>query len=276
MNTTSIAVLGCGWLGLPLGSALAQADYQVAGSTTTPEKLPRLEAAGIRPHLLQLSTATQPAEVAPLLAGAQVLVLNVPPSRTATDRAAYTAALAPVVVALGSSPVQHVVFVSSTGVYPDESRTMREADAAATADAESHLLQAEALFRQAGQACQTTVLRLGGLMGPGRAPGRFLAGRTDVPQPNAPVNMLHLDDAVGVIKAVIELNTWGQTLNVCAPEHPSRMVFYTAAATHLGLQPPSFNARDERSGKLIDTAKLQQTLSYQFLHPEPIAALNFC
>ncbi|UYZ59916.1 SDR family oxidoreductase [Hymenobacter latericus] len=278
MNTNSIAVLGCGWLGLPLGSALAQTGYPVAGSTTTPEKLASLKASGIQPHLLRLSPDTRPSEIAPLLAGAQVLVLNVPPSRTApsADRAAYTAALAPVVVALGASSVKHVVFVSSTGVYPDEPRPMTEADALATPDAESHLLRAEALFQEAGQAWQTTVLRLGGLMGPGRAPGRFLAARTDVPQPNAPVNMLHLADAVGVIMAVIGQNTWGATLNVCAPEHPSRLAFYSAAATHLGLHPPVFSPGDERSGKRIDTTLLQQTLPYSFRHPEPIAALNFC
>ncbi|AYA36221.1 SDR family NAD(P)-dependent oxidoreductase [Hymenobacter oligotrophus] len=276
MNTPSIAVLGCGWLGLPLGSTLAQAGYQVAGSTTTPEKLALLKANGIQPHLLRLGPSTPPSEIAPLLAGSHVLVLSVPPSRTAPERAAYPAALAPVVAAVAASAVRHVVFISSTGVYPDEPRLMTEADAVATAQAENHLLQAEALFGQPSQAWQTAVLRLGGLMGPGRAPGRFLAGRTEVPQAQAPVNMLHLDDAVGVVRAVIEQQCWGVTLNVCAPAHPTRAAFYQTAAAHLGLPAPMFSPHDERSGKCIDTALLQRTLSYKFRHPEPEAALNFC
>ncbi|GAB2939920.1 SDR family oxidoreductase [Hymenobacter coalescens] len=273
--SVSIAVLGCGWLGLPLARALAAAGHAVAGSTTTPDKLPALAAAGLTPHLLRLDPATTPAEVAPLLHGADVLIINVPPSRAAADRAAYAAALQPVAEALAASAVRRVVFVSSTGVYPDEPRIMHEADALASAEAENHLLQAEWLFAQPDQPWQTTVLRLGGLMGPGRAPGRFLAGRTDLPQPTAPVNMLHLDDAVGVVRAVLDQEVWGLTLNVCSPQHPSRQAFYTAAAALLGLPAPQF-AADARGGKLISTDQVQATVNYRFRYTDPATALPYC
>ncbi|RTQ51536.1 SDR family oxidoreductase [Hymenobacter gummosus] len=274
MNATSIAVLGCGWLGLPLARTLAAAGHAVAGSTTTPAKLPALEAAGLRPHLLQLGGATA-ADAAPLLAGAEVLVVSVPPFRAATDRSAY-AALQPVAEALTAhETLRRVVFISSTGVYPDEPRLMLETDAVATAEAENHLLRAEWLFSQPGRPWQATVLRLGGLMGPGRPPGRFLAGRTDVAQPQAPVNMLHLDDAVGVIRAVIEQDVWGPTLNVCAAQHPSRWQFYEAATTLLGLPAPQFR-EDGRGGKRISTARLRAVVQYRFQHDDPLAALAHC
>jgi nucleoside-diphosphate-sugar epimerase len=276
MNPISLAVLGCGWLGRPLAQALVQAGHRVAGSSTTPDKLPALAAAGIRPHLLQLGPGTSAADVAPLLAGAQVLVVSVPPSRAAADRTAYAAALQPVAAALAESAVQHVVFISSTGVYPDEPRLLTEADAVASPEAVSHLLQAEALFQPPGQRWQTTVLRLGGLMGPGRAPGRFLAGRTDVPQPEAPVNMLHLDDAVGVVQAVIEQGVGGRTLNVCAAGHPTRREFYRAAAAQLGLPAPQFAAADHRGGKRISTEQLRAAVRYQFRYDDPLAALPYC
>ncbi|WP_165822016.1 NAD(P)H-binding protein [Hymenobacter edaphi] len=275
MNDTSIAVLGCGWLGLPLARALAGVGHAVAGSTTTADKRPALAAAGIRPHLLRLGPETTAADLAPLLAGAAVLVSSVPPSRAAANRSAYAAALQPVAAALADSSVRHVVFVSSTGVYPDEPRPMTEADAVASAEAENHLLRAEAVFRQPGQGWQTTVLRLGGLMGPGRAPGRFLAGRTDLPQPAAPVNLLHLDDAVGVIRAVIEQGVWGRTLNVCAAGHPPRQQFYQAAAAQLGLPAPQFRP-DETGGKLIRTAQLRGAVAYGFRYDDPLAALLYC
>ena len=51
----TVAVLGCGWLGLPLAKALLAAGYQVAGTTTSPEQVPVLTAAGIEAHLLRLS-----------------------------------------------------------------------------------------------------------------------------------------------------------------------------------------------------------------------------
>ena len=34
-----IALIGCGWLGLPLAKSLLKKGYQVAGSTTSVEKL---------------------------------------------------------------------------------------------------------------------------------------------------------------------------------------------------------------------------------------------
>lgn len=268
-----MAVLGCGWLGLPLARTLAAAGHAVAGSTTTPDKLPALEAAGIRPHLLRLSPETTAADLAPLLAGAEVLVVSVPPSRAAADRTAYAAALQPVAQALAApESVRRVVFVSSTGVYPDEPRLMQESDARAAAEAENHLLRAEWVFSQPGQPWQAAVLRLGGLMGPGRAPGRFLAGRTELSQPEAPVNMLHLTDAVGVIRAVIEQGVWGPTLNVCAAGHPTRRQFYEAATAQLGLPAPQFVA-EERGGKQISTEQLHRAVAYAFRYDDPLAAL---
>ena len=38
-----IAVLGCGWLGLPLAKKLHSIGHTIKGSTTTKEKLLRLE-----------------------------------------------------------------------------------------------------------------------------------------------------------------------------------------------------------------------------------------
>lgn len=276
MNPNSIAVLGCGWLGLPLARALARAGHAVSGSTTTPGKLPALAEAGIRPHLLRLAPETTAADVAPLLTGAELLIVSVPPSRTGADRTAYAAALQPVAEALAAAEsVGRVVFVSSTGVYPDEPRLMQETDAVAAAEADNHLLRAEWVFGQPGRPWQATVLRLGGLMGPGRPPGRFLAGRVDVPQPGAPVNLLHLEDAVGVVRAVIEQEVWGRTLNVCAAGHPTRQQFYQAAAAQLGLPAPQFVA-DGRGGKEISTGQLRAALRYDFRYDDPLSALPYC
>ncbi|KAA9327471.1 NAD(P)H-binding protein [Hymenobacter busanensis] len=284
MNNTfsaqsAVAVIGCGWLGLPLARTLVQHGHAVAGTTTTPDKLRVLQAAGIRPHVLCLSPETSPADVQPALAACSVLVLNVPPGQRRdqpADPSAYPNLLRPVFEALRHSAVRHVVFVSSTGVYPDEPQSMSEDDALASPDASHGLLRAEWLFQQPNQAWQTTVLRFGGLIGPGRAPGRFLAGRTNVPQPTAPVNLLHLADAIGVVRAVIDQQAWGHTLNVCAEVHPTRQTFYTDAAHHLNLPAPQFRYDGLAGGKSIDTVRLHDVLRYQFVHPDPTAALGYC
>ena len=44
-----IAILGCGWLGLPLAKSLLSKGYKVKGSTTSESKLEILENAGVLP-----------------------------------------------------------------------------------------------------------------------------------------------------------------------------------------------------------------------------------
>jgi len=65
-------------------------------------------------------------------------------------------------------------------------------------DAESALYRSEQLFHE-NTNFQTTVIRLAGLIGPGRNPARFFAGKTNIPNGNAPVNLIHLDDCIGFI-----------------------------------------------------------------------------
>jgi nucleoside-diphosphate-sugar epimerase len=277
----TVAVLGCGWLGLPLAQALVAEGYTVAGTTTTPTRVLTLRDQGIRPYLLSLGgkfTATDRDTLHTLLGGTDVLVLNVPPRR-GTATSSYADLLRPVVQAAEACRVRQILFVSSTSVYPDEPRPMRETDAQAAPDAASDILRAEALF--AGQSSKhnpalNTVVRLGGLFGPQRPPGRFLAGRHDVAQGNAPVNMIHLTDCVGILTAIIREHAWGYTFNACATSHPIRRDFYPKAAQKLGLQPPTFGPDESLGGKIIDSTLVRQTLDYRFQHDDLEVALAAC
>ncbi|SHJ25699.1 Nucleoside-diphosphate-sugar epimerase [Hymenobacter daecheongensis DSM 21074] len=273
----TVAVLGCGWLGLPLAKALVAAGYSVVGSTTTPSQLLVLRDAGITPYLLSLGTDFTPTDADTLrtmLTGVDVLVLNVPPRAAAANN--YPGLLRPVGSAVAAMGVRHVVFVSSTSVYADGPRTMLEADAVSSPDAASDLLRAEGHFTPRRGQWLSTVVRFGGLIGPERPPGRFLAGRQNLPNADAPVNLIHLDDCIGVLTSIIREQAWGYTFNACASQHPSRQAFYTAAAQKLNLPPPTFDPRKNKRGKRIDSSLLQRTLAYQFRHDDLLAALDYC
>lgn len=278
----TVAVLGCGWLGLPLAQALVAEGYAVAGTTTTPAQVLTLRKAGIKPYLLSLggnfSTIDQDTLHA-LLTGTDVLVLNVPPRRAALPTS-YPDLLRPVAQAAATCQVSQVLFVSSTGVYPDEPRPMRETDACAAPDAASELLRAESIFapqsNHPGGPATNTVVRLGGLFGPQRSPGRFLAGRQEVAQGSAPVNLIHLTDCVGLLAAIIRQQAWGYTFNACASAHPIRRDFYPKAARQLGLEPPAFLSDEGLGGKIIDSALVRQTVKYTFQHDDVEAALAAC
>jgi hypothetical protein len=89
------------------------------------------------------------------------------------------------------------------------------------------------------------------------------------------VNLLHLTDAIGVLSTIIRNNIWGYTLNVCALSHPPRREFYPAAATFLGLTPPTFRPEYE-PGKTIDSSLLRSVVTYTFQYDDVLAAIAAC
>ncbi len=275
-DSSTVAVLGCGWLGLPLAKKLLSQGYRVLGTTTTPEQLPLLAAAGIEARLLQLGndfSAAAEANLVTWLQQADTLVINIPPR--AAVAGGYPQLLRPLHRAVAAARIKSVLFVSTSGVYPDEPRLMRETDAVSTRDAASDVLRTEGHFVPRYGQWQSTVVRLGGLIGPERPPGRFLAGRRNLPQGAAPTNLLHLTDAVGVLSTIIDQAIWGHTFNVCSLLHPLRQEFYPAAATFLGLEPPTF-LPESTGGKTIDSNRVRSLVPYSFQYDDVLAAIPYC
>lgn len=266
----TISILGCGWLGLPLGAYLAERGHRVRGSTTTPEKRERLAAAGIEPYLLRLDPE-RPHLDAGAFFEADVLFLNVPPPRRRPDVLAYHLAQVDLVrEAVRTAGAGFVVFASSTSVYPELNREVTE-DEAGGVDSETGqaLLAAERLLLE-DPAFETTVLRFAGLYGGDRQPGRWLAGRRNVDNGGAPVNLVHRDDAIAVVMTIIEQDVRGDVFNVCTDAHPTRAELYTHKARQLGLDPPVFADASATSFKIVSNEKLKARLDYRFVHPDPM------
>ncbi len=260
----NISILGCGWLGLPLGAELASRGYNVRGSVTHAEKLGVLAEAGIEGYRLELSpTLTGNAEG---FFDADALVITLPPGRRKPDvETRYPAQIAAILAA--TPETTQVIFTGSTSVYPDLGRTVTEADAGGNISASGRaILAAETLLRRRN----ATVLRLAGLYGYDRQPGRRLAGR-DVSGGSAPVNLVHQDDVLNVLLAVIERGVRGVTLNVCAPQHPTRREVYTRQAERLGLAPPHFVEPHLQGYKRVSSEALGTHLGFGFRYPDPLA-----
>ena len=161
--------------------------------------------------------------------------------------------------------IKKVVFVSSTSVYSDENKLVTE-ETIANPDTESgkQLVACEQLL-QNNSNFETTALRFGGLIGEDRNPIRFLAGRNNIENPNAPINLIHQEDCIGIILKIIESNCWGETFNAVAPFHPSREAYYTQTAKEYDLELPIFAASKPSIGKTILSDKLEKVLNYQFI-----------
>ncbi|RED99873.1 SDR family oxidoreductase [Marinoscillum furvescens] len=259
----TISILGCGWLGLPLGAALAKAGFQIKGATTTAAKTARLKSAGITPYVLNFNPDVE--HTADFF-DTDVLIINLPPRNQNEDEDYHKKQLQAIRQYCLQHQISKVLFVSSTAVYPNCNREVHEEDASPTALSRGGipLLLMEQIFTST-LTFQTTVVRFGGLYGPERHPGRFLAGKKGVPGASNPVNMIHLEDCIGVIQSIIQQSLWNKTYNACAPSHPRRDDFYLQATQKLDLPPPQFST-ESKDFKRVSPAKLLKETGYQFVH----------
>jgi nucleoside-diphosphate-sugar epimerase len=259
-----LSVLGCGWLGLPLARELVTRGHSVRGSVTHADKLAALAEAGVRGHRLELTPA--PEGDAEGFFEAETLIITLPPKRREPGvETRYPAQLAAV---LAATPLEtHIIFTGSTSVYPELNRTVTEEDAGGEIGPSGRaVLAAEGLLRERG----ATVLRLAGLYGYDRQPGRSLAGR-DVQGGDARVNLVHRDDVLRVLLKVVETPIRDTTLNVCTDRHPTRRAVYTRQAERYGFAPPRFVAPHERAYKLVSSEKLKGQLGFSFRYPDPLS-----
>lgn len=267
----SVAVVGCGWFGLPLAKALVDRGFLVSGSKREAAQALALKELGIDGFVLDLD-AQQPLDSDQLAKlHADAIVINIPPGLRRGDNG-YLTRLEHLRTLMGDHLYQRILFISTTGVYPANGKVQFEADATAHNDTSEILLRTEAMFKDA------VIVRFAGLMGPKRHPGRFLAGKTGLTGAMLSVNMTHLDDCVGGVMAI--LTHQGQlapAYNICSPDHPCKAAFYQRAAAMLGLVEPEFTSSgDDTEDKVVDGSLICQQLGYQYRHQDLFEMLESC
>jgi len=251
----TMSILGSGWLGLPLAESLSKQGYEVKLSTRSEARLPVLLDNAASAHIVDIEALT---DTVKSFLNADTLIINI----TCKQWDAYEQ----LITEIEKSTIKHVLFVSSTSVYQAVSQLVTEEDDMENPD--SFLYRVERLFCD-NTRFKTTVLRLSGLIGYSRHPGRFFKSGKVVQQPDAPVNLIHRDDCIGIITSIIEQSSWGQVFNGCATSHPSKRDFYTHARALLELSPPIFNdVEDNGASKVVSNQKVIKQLGYQFIHPD--------
>ncbi|MDB5025440.1 MAG: hypothetical protein JWP78_3195 [Mucilaginibacter sp.] len=256
-----IGILGCGWYGKALARALIQKGITVKGSATSDEKLGQLSDEGIIPFLVKFDLESESFD--PAFFQCDVLVISITPRFSKGETAGYLPKIRRIIRAILQYQIKKVIYISSTAVYGHHNNEVNELDEPRP-DTESGviLLEAEKLF-QNETAFKTTIIRFGGLVGPGRHPGRFLAGKKDIPNGMAPVNLIHQHNCVSISTAIIEKNTFGYLFNACAPDHPQKADFYRAAALKAGLPVPEF-VNELKNWKVVNSINLSDVLGYEF------------
>lgn len=260
-----ISILGCGWLGLPLLTRLIEDGHQVSGSSRNSATLAEITSAGGMAFPLDLPD-TIPAA---FLENADLLIITIPPGGRqlgAATRTLYLEKLKALQPWLNQPIAPHVIYTSSTGVYgvaqgevaEDYPLAPNTNSGVAVAAAEGWLLE---------QVAPLTILRLAGLLGPGRHPGNFFGGKDrPLKDGDAPVNLVLLEDVIEAFRTLIKRKLPEGIFNVCAASHPTKGTYYSEASIALGLSVKTIIPGGKTS-KIIDSTKLR-ALGWQPLHDD--------
>lgn len=264
----NISILGCGWLGLPLAKKLIEAGHHVTGSTTSRDKLMTLSSVGISPYKIQLFEEGVQGDISSFLGNAKILIVDIPPGLRKDPEVNFVAKIGRLKSYIEKSGVEKVLFISATSVFEDSQDlpvyAEENAPNAKTTNG-AQLISAEELLKDS-EKYKTSILRFGGLIGPGRHPVNFLSGKSDLKDAAGPVNLIHLVDCIGIIEAIIEKGVWGETFHGVASEHPTRKDYYTRIAKDKNLATMSFTENTPSKGKIITSSKVGEILGYEFQH----------
>ena len=276
-----VLIVGCGYVGLPLGKELVRQGHEVFGLRRSALAEAELKAAGIIPLHADI---TQPETLAKLPRDFDWVVNCTASGGGGADdyRKIYLEGNRNLISWLADAPPKKFVFTSSTSVYgqndgslvTEKSPVEPEADTAQVLVEAEKLLLAEVAERQ----FPAIVLRVAGIYGPGRGHWfkQFLRGEARIEGDGARwLNMIHREDLIGIIIAALRDATLGEIFNAADCEPVSQLKFFEWLAAELKRPlPPAVPAdadlwrRRGVTNKRVSNAKLQAELKYEFQFPD--------
>ncbi|MFT6748597.1 MAG: nucleoside-diphosphate-sugar epimerase [Flavobacterium sp.] len=272
MNNLSGSILGCGWLGLPLAKKLVADGFKIKASKTNSQDFDSLKSFGISPFVIELTPEKSVGNFESFLKEASFLIIDIPPGlrNITNDTDSFINKIKHCIPFIEASSVKQVVFISSTSVYGDSENYLENTteNTAVNPDSESgrQLVLVEKLLLE-NLNFKTTILRFGGLIGPNRNPIKYLAGKKNVANPYAPINFIHQEDCIEIIRKMVSNSpSENRIFNAVAPFHPTRKNYYKEKAKEENLEIPEFDTVKKSIGKKISSQKLQSNLDYTFMH----------
>ena len=200
-----VAILGCGYVGLELGRQLDDRGHDAVGVRRSAGGVGAIEEAGFEP--VQADVTDHEALAAVPDVDAIVFIASSGGRGADAAREIYVDGLETAIEHFGAraeSP-DHLVYTSSTGVYGDHGGDWVDetTEIEPTTEKTAVLAEAERVATEeaAEQGLDGSVVRFAGLYGPDRYRlERYVEG----PVTEGYLNMLHRDDAAGIVRYVLE------------------------------------------------------------------------
>ena len=266
MQISSVTILGCGWLGEALAKDLIAKNIVVFGTTTRAHKIEELRKLGISSIVFCLGqkdslriSCHENQISADIFLNSDILVMTLPVSKNlnlAEQEQGYENIFAEV-------KTKAIVYISSTSVYGSLQGVVNEETEPIPdnlSGQRQYELEKKLNFLALKYNKDLSIVRSAGQIGETRHPGKFLSGRRNLSDGNAPVNMIHQVDLIQIVAALCQkkspqLHGSVRFYNAVARSHPLKKEFYHRAALDIGLEPPEFVDQGS-DGELKDSYKI--------------------
>lgn len=276
-------IVGCGYVGLPLGAELARLGHQVFGLRRSISADDQLKTAGITPLHADI---TQPATLEKLPRDFDWVVNCVASGGGGVEdyRQLYLQGMRNLIAWLtaGHKPAPRLVYTSSTGVYGQNDGSLVDETSPTEPATETArvLVETEKVLLTASREGKVSamILRAAGIYGPERGYllKQFLHGEARIEGAGArTLNMIHRDDLIQAIIAALERGRAGEIYNAVDDAPVSQLEFFQWLAAKLGkpLPPvaPEESAAPRRRGltnKRISNRKVRAELGLVFAHAD--------
>lgn len=275
-----VLIVGCGYVGLPLGVELVRQRHRVFGLRRSRVAAPELERAGIEPLCGDIA---RPADLESLPLPFDWVVNTAASSGGGREdyRQVYFQGTQNLLRRFRAGPPRKYVYTSSTGVYGQNDGSTVDESSPTVPDSETGqvLADTERLLLEAAREHRfpAVILRVAGIYGPGRGYylRQFLSGEARMEGAGERmVNMIHRDDLVGIIITALEQGRPGQVYNAVDDEPVSQAALYHWLSQTLGRQmPPSLEAGSQGAGrrgptnKAVSNRRLRSELGHPFKYP---------
>jgi nucleoside-diphosphate-sugar epimerase len=286
-----VLIVGCGFVGLPLGVELIRLGHEVSGLRRSALAENELKAAGIRPLF---GDVTQLGALARLPREFDWVVNCVAAGGGVDDyRQVYLQGTRNLIEWLGPNPPKRFVYTSSTSVYgqTDGSQVKESSPTEPLVETAKILVETEKLLLAAAREKKfpAVILRVAGIYGPDRGHWfkQFLKNEARMAGDGSRfLNMIHRDDLIGCIIAALKSGRPGEIYNAADDEPVSQLHFFQWLAQSLDkpLPPsepsavalassgaprenPDENRKRGVTNKRVSNRRLKMELGYQFKYP---------
>jgi len=275
-----VLIVGCGYVGLALGARLAREGHEVTGIRRSHGSEAELRQAGIKALQLDITRENAFSDLAPEY---EWVVNCVSSSKGDAEdyRATYLQGMHQLIQWLNKSPLQKLVYTSSTSVYgqTDGSSVTENSATEPVVETAKILVETETALLEAFQqhAFPAVILRLAGIYGRKRGYWfrQFMSGQAEIENDGRRIlNMIHRDDVVGAVIAALKEAKPGEIYNVVDNEPVTQMEFFRWLSEKTGrslppvkVQSAGTSGKRGLTNKRISNSRLKTQLGYRFKYP---------